>query len=176
MVRELRRRPATRNVVPARLLVYIPVMKDIPEAEARALLAAQYVCPDPSDWRPVRGQAGTSIVECGLLNADGASVGLHVQLLVRRGLKTGLWTFKFTIFRVTIASLERVYQLHVRQLPKPPRDRHQLPHEHVGAWRSEGAAEWLNWDYAEALDHFCRQTNIIFVPPVSDPEAFELRS
>lgn len=150
-------------------------MDDIPEAEARALLASRFICPDPSDWAQQRIQPGTHFTECGLVNEQGARTGLHVQLIARTGRKTGITTFKFTVFRLNLRAPQRVYQLHVQQAPRAPADRHNWPHEHWGDHRETGDAAWLNWGYAAAIDHFCRQTNIEFQPPLRDPEHFELR-
>lgn len=70
--------------------------------------------------------------------------------------------------------LLNAFQLHIRQAPRLATNKHDWPHEHIGTARVYGDAGWLRWDYAQALAHFCRQTNISFVPPVNDPEYFEL--
>lgn len=151
-------------------------MRDIPEAEARALLARPLVCPEAPYWTPHRQQLGTNSLECGLVDADGTRAGLHVHLLVHKGPKTQLSTFKFSVFQMNFGTAERVYQLHIRQAPRPSSNKHDWPHEHLGDVRRIGDAEWLGWGYAKALERFCSQTNITFLPPVNDPEIFELTS
>lgn len=149
-------------------------MKDIPEAEARALLADRLVCPDAPDWGNHRQKPEISEMESGLINEDRARSGLHVSLFAHIGRRTQLRTFKFSVFRISLGAPERVYQLHIRQAPRLATNKHDWPHEHIGTARVYGDAGWLRWDYAQALAHFCRQTNISFVPPVNDPEYFEL--
>ncbi len=150
-------------------------MRDMPEAEARAILGQELICRDAPAWSVHRNQPGTFKTECGLVDATGARAGLHVQLLLHVGLKTQLRTFKFTLFRMSLGSPERVYQLHIRQAPKAPGNLHDRPHEHIGNLRRIGDAAWLRWGYAQAIDKFRMTTGIQFVPPVTDPEIFELR-
>lgn len=150
-------------------------MRDMPEAEARAILAQALICPDPPAWSVHRNQPGTFMMECGLIDNTGARSGLHVHLLVHVGQRTGLRTFKFSVFRMSLGSQARVYQLHVRQAPRPLSNHHDRPHEHVGNLRKTGDATWRRWGYAQAIGYFCATTGIRFDPPIADPEIFELR-
>jgi len=150
-------------------------MNDIPKEEALALLNYRMTCEDPGDWEPVKVQPGTSILRAGLVDEDGASTQLQVDLMFRRTHKTGLLTYKFTVFKRQIYGHDRVYQLHIVQSKIKIKDAHALPHEHIGASRELGEAKWATWSYDEVLTHFCLRTNITFLPRPSHPEDFQLR-
>jgi hypothetical protein len=149
------------------------VMLEVPEAEARALFSAPLFCVDADDWVPYRTNASIQCIECGLLDANHARVGLQVQLLVQTGRATRITTYKFSVFQNYLGGLRRAYQLDVRQLPKLTA--HNRPHRHMGTARTAGDDGWLAWNYADALAHFCMETNISFQPPVPDPAEFRLR-
>jgi hypothetical protein len=150
-------------------------MHTISEPEARALLAKPLTCPDLDDWRPVREQRGCSVIDGGLIDENGVSTGLYVSLQFQRSISTGLCKYVFTVFKLEPGGAQRVYQLEVKQHPKPPKDLHAWSHEHIGTTRKTGDAEWQKWDYSDVLSYFCDQTNIKFVPPLRHPEAFELK-
>jgi hypothetical protein len=154
-------------------------MKDIPEAEARALFGAPLFCHDAPGWRSHGVTPGLAILESGLVTEDGIRTGLRIQLLFSRSPKTKVVTFKFTVFQLNLRALQRVYQLHVSAVARKPKNWHDLPHEHVGNLRFEGNESWLGWDFQEAMDHFCEVTKIAFIPQLTDPdnpEFFELKS
>ncbi|MNT30549.1 hypothetical protein D3C72_1663480 [compost metagenome] len=115
-------------------------------------------------------------MSCGLLDANGRSAKLIVELRFRRSSKTNVAQYVFSVFRrVLPKGLERVYQLDVMQWPKPVRDQHQMPHEHFGNERNLGDDSWAKWSYDEVLAYFCARTNITFVPPVPHPEELRLK-
>jgi hypothetical protein len=148
-------------------------MHNVPESEARALLARPLFCLDADDWVPVRTQPTAQFIEGGLLDEEHARVGLQVQLLVHVGPKTKITKYKFTVFQNYLGDLRRVYQLHIQKLPKITA--HDYPHQHMGDLRLQGSDGWLGWDYADALTHFCAETNITFMPGIGDPGEFRLR-
>ncbi len=115
-------------------------------------------------------------MECGLKHEDESRVGMHVQLIFRRSVKTGIATFKFTVFKMNFGAPQRVYQLHVSAVAHSPKSWHDLVHEHMGDARIDGSEEWLKWSFDEALDYFCHRANITFIPPLGNPEIFELTS
>lgn len=143
--------------------------------EASGLLARPLTGEPPSDWLPAKSQIETFEMTCGLLDEDGAHTRLHVELAYRRSAKTGLKRFKFSVFLRQRYGIERVYQLDVLQSKKAIRDKHSMPHEHFGDRRTNGTESWQNWTFEEILGHFQKRTNIIFRPPPSHPEHFELR-
>lgn len=151
-------------------------MKSVPSSEAQALLSQKLICPDAPDWKPNKMQPGLFIMECGLVSEDGSRAGLHLVLQVKESAKTGLKTFKFTVFRHAFGAQQRVYQLDISPMAHAPKNWHDLAHEHMGTERIFGAPAWLAWGYPEALDYFSKRTNIAFVPPLADPFVFELKS
>lgn len=150
-------------------------MLDMPAAEARALLALPLVCEDAPDWVPHKLKPGLETMECGLLVEGRVRSGLRVSLEFAVSPKTGVTTYKFTVFLVKLGGLQRVYQLQVNAVARKPKCWHDFVHEHMGHERILGKQEWLDWGFREALNYFCQQTNIIFVPPLADPSVFELR-
>ena len=57
-----------------------------------------------------------------------------------------------------------------------PKDSHAMAHEHMGDKKTVGDTQWLNWNHATVLKHFCEKTGIKFLGSINDPEAFELKS
>jgi hypothetical protein len=150
------------------------MIDDVPEDEARALLAEPSVCPEIGPWipksRPLVGyEAGA-----GLLDESGNPRGMSVQLDVAQGRKTRLWTYRFTVYRLGMHSPSRVYQLEVTNFPTLPKDKHAWPHEHIGRGKVVGDAGWLRWSYDAVLARFKLATNITFVPDIDDPSVFKL--
>ena len=150
-------------------------MNDVPEDEARALLASPLFCDDCGQWRPPKGSKNIHETSCGLLDENGINVRLIVQLIFKRSVKTGLVSFQFSVFRRNPSGLERVYQLDVRGWPRGAPSNHHRPHEHFGDSRAIGNAAWEKWTYDEVMAYFCAATNIVFRPPVPHPEEFQLR-
>lgn len=149
-------------------------MKSVPVHEAEELLANPLRCEDIEDWWHDRNQPGLARAECGLIAQDGTRSGLMVQLFFSDSPKTRLVEFKFTVFKMRLAARQRVYQLHVNAVSRAPKNWHDFAHEHMGEARINGSADWLSWGFSEALDYFCKRTNITFLPPVRDPGLFEL--
>ena len=151
-------------------------MQDLPEAEARSLLAMPLTCEDPPDWVPERIPKGLARLSCGLIDEDGISARLLLEFLFRRSPKTGIEKFILTVFKLTTHGRQRVYQLEIEKLKVAPKNLHAMPHEHFGDKRICGTKEWFQWSYDDILRKFCAETNIKFKPhPPSGPEAFELR-
>lgn len=150
-------------------------MQDIPEAEARALLSGDLRCEDAPDWMPLKMQPNTFEMGVGVINSDGRSAGMYVQLHYQSSAKTKIIKYQFTVFRRLSYGLERVYQLQVNHFPVPMRDAHQWSHEHMGKLRVTGDASWANWRYDDVIAYFCKQTNIAFLPTLPHPEHFQLR-
>ncbi|MEJ8811400.1 hypothetical protein WKW77_10015 [Variovorax ureilyticus] len=150
-------------------------MHDIPEAEARALLANVLFAHDCPDWSVWKVQPGTSQIDMGLVDAAGIGARMQVSLKFHRGPKTNLTHYLFTVYRQEPQGLQRVYQLEVRQWPKPVKSEHMRPHEHWGDKRIQGEQSWASWSYEQVLAYFCEQTRIKFEPVPGHPEAFSLK-
>lgn len=151
-------------------------MIEVPEAEAKALLSRPLTCEDAPAWSFNKLKPGLAGLECGLIHEDRSRSGLHIQLQFARSFKTQLVSFKFTVFKVNLGAPQRVYQIQVNAVARKPKNWHDLVHEHMGDARIAGSDQWLSWGFQEAIDYFCKRTNITFLPPASDPEAFELTS
>jgi hypothetical protein len=115
---------------------------DITESEARALLANPLYCEDCPDWTPRQQLKGSLETTCGLLDKDGISVRMLLELSFRRSAKTNNVRYLFSVFKRLPRGLERVYQLDVSQWNKPIFDKHNQSHEHIGATRIPGKSSW----------------------------------
>lgn len=149
-------------------------MRNIPEAEARNLVSRPLICDDVGIWTPAKIQPGTLILGAGVVDENGISVQMYVELIYRRSYKTKLTVYLFTLFKRYSYGKERVYQLEVTHPPKRIKDMHKLSHEHMGSCRSMGDAKWAEWEYHDVLAHFCAQANITFRPVPAHPEDFQL--
>jgi len=151
-------------------------VNDLDTDEATVLLSVARTCEDVGDWVPEKQQPHSWTVSCGVLNSDGSSAGLLVELLYRWSPKTKTTYLLFSVHKLNVWGSERAYQLdieqHVRRLPL-----HDLPHEHFGKDRNKGSSEWTTWSFKEALRYFSERTKITFNPPVDDPHSsFKLKS
>lgn len=150
-------------------------MQDIPESEARALLVELRRCEDAPDWLAIKLQPGSFEVGVGVVDYEGKSANLYVQLLFQRSHKTKIIRYCFSLYKRQRYGLERVYQLQVNHFPRPVHDAHQRSHEHIGKRRVTGDAYWANWRYDDVIAYFCKQTNIAFDPELLHPEYFQLK-
>lgn len=150
-------------------------MNDAPYAEALVLLAEPLICEEVPAWKENNEKPGLAITECGLMSEDGSRAGLHVVMQVGQSKRTGIVTYKFTVFRMNLGAAQRVYQLQINAVAHAPKNWHETVHEHMGDARIEGSVEWLKWGFYDALDYFCKRANITFIPPLVDPYSFELR-
>jgi hypothetical protein len=87
------------------------IMRDIPETEARALLGAPLRCEDCGSWQPLKISPDTMVLAAGILDADGVSARMHLELNYRYGHKTKIKMYVFTVFKRNPYGSERVYQL-----------------------------------------------------------------
>lgn len=151
-------------------------MNIIPESEARALLATPTCCELDGDWTPEKVQPGTFTISSGVVDQQGVGTRMMVKLYFRRGHKTGIVNYVFSVFKRTPQGLDRIYQLDVRQSKKPIKNLHDRSHEHIGSLRVSGHDEWAAWEFKDVLNYFCIRTNITMCPCPVHPEHFELRS
>lgn len=147
-------------------------MHDISEPEARSLLDRPLSCEDVGDWKAVGVRLNAHLLQGGLVYQNRAATELYVELKFCRRAGSGRISYSFSVFRRNRCSVDRVYQLTVVQSPKPIRDKHGQSHEHIGASRVIGTANWQQWSYDDVLKHFCARTNITFVPVPDHPENF----
>lgn len=151
-------------------------MSKVTLSEAKDLLSQPLTCEDSPDWSPTKGVKGLLSTSCGLLDSNGKSTKLIAELQYRRSAKTNVIRYVFSVYQRQLPKgLERVYQLDVPQWPRPVKDLHQLPHEHVGDERNLGADYWSKWQYEDVLEYFCTQTNITFMPDMPHPEELHLK-
>lgn len=154
-------------------------MDSVTEQDARALLSVPHYCDDaePEDWQALGRPAGAFSFELGLVNQEGRSSGLFVEFVFYRSPETGLITLKMSVFSQTKRQpAERVYQLEITTKSYSPDNWHDEAHEHFGKGRAL-VPEWETWrSFSDAIDYFCRTTNIEFRPPLEDPEQLRLRS
>ena len=150
-------------------------LSDLNTEEAYLLFSEHRTCEDIDDWKPEKQQPNTWTAECGVLNADGSSAGLLVQLQYRKSQKTGTAWFLFTVLKRHVWGYERAYQLDIEQFTRKL-PLHDLPHEHFGKDRIEGSSDWATWSFDEALQRFSDRTKISFIPLVTDPHSgFQLK-
>ena len=150
-------------------------LNDIDFSEAQRLLGQRLICEDIEDWHADKQQPDTWSCSAGLIREDGVSAKMEVELIHRRSPKTGILVRKMGVFLQHSWGLERVYQLELRHGRKLIKDVHSLSHEHFGNIRTVGNPDWSDWTFVDAMNHFCKQTQIDFVPAVNDPEAFVLK-
>jgi|APLak6261702414_1056262.scaffolds.fasta_scaffold18589_1 hypothetical protein len=148
-------------------------MKDIPEIEARSLLAESTDCIDIGDWQPSRHSGGIFSVECGLLK-NGVYTQLHLELIHSYHAKTKVTHLKFSVFKKTPYGRDRVFQLDINQNPKAFKNVHNRPHCHWGNKKVYGDENWLTWSYDDAITYLIEQTKVRFDPLPTLP-SFELR-
>lgn len=147
-------------------------MHEISEPEARILLDRPLRCEDVGDWKAVGIGLNTCLLQSGLICQNRMATELYVELKFCRRAGPGRISYSFSVFRRNRCNVDRVYQLTVVQSPKPIKDKHGQSHEHIGASRTLGTAEWQEWSYDDVLKHFCARTNITFVPTPGHPENF----
>lgn len=136
-------------------------MKDIPEIEARSLLAEHTDCVDMGNWQQSRHSSGIFSAECGLLK-NGVFTQLHLDLVHSYNAKTKITHLKFSIFKKTPYGRDRVFQLDINQNPKAFKHVHNRPHCHWGDKRVCGDENWLTWSYDDAITYFIEQTKVRF--------------
>lgn len=149
-------------------------MRNISEEEARALVSFPLRCEGDGDWLPVKIQPATRMLGAGVMNEDGVSTQMYVELIYKHSHKTRMTSYCFTLFKRFGYGKERVYQLAVTQSQRRLNDAHKLSHQHMGDCRTAGDAAWENWGYDEVLAHFCKQCNLTFEPVPRHPEHFQL--
>ena len=153
-------------------------LDSLDEVDARKLLSQRHFCvdADSDDWVMLDRPKGAFGFEQGLLDADGNSVGLSMELIFYRSPQTNLITVKMSVFhRERRKPPLRVYQLHITTKSYDPDNWHDEAHEHFGNSRSIIKA-WKNWrSFHDALNFFSQQTNIEFTPELDDPEQLRLK-
>lgn len=145
-------------------------MQDIPESEARGLLAGKLICVDFIWDNQIKFSPFTQVGTAGVVNQDGVRQKVLVKIKYYshpRIKKTG---FTFSVFKQNLYGLDRVYQLELKKFPQPLKNAHAKPHEHWGNVRLNAPDEWNSWSFTDALEHFCTVTNIVFQPDIELPE------
>jgi hypothetical protein len=86
-------------------------MNVIDESEAWALLAKNTFCDLSGEWLPERVLANSLTIASGLVDVHGAGTMLQVKLSYRRGPRTGIVNYVFSVFRRTAYGALRVEEL-----------------------------------------------------------------
>jgi hypothetical protein len=151
-------------------------MSDVSNAEATALLSQYLFCQDYGDWVSSGAGTGTFTISAGLIDTLGRATplighaaALTVELVCKGESRRAERRYSFSVLKQSRYNVERVYQLGVVQTSKGIKDKHRMPHEHVGNMRNLCPAQAMHWRYDEVLDYFCTRTNITFVPTPRDP-------
>lgn len=154
-------------------------METADEFEVQALLATPHLVDEIGDLLPGKQRPWHYEVECGLLRMDPNYIrtrsGLFVRIEYTLSSTTKLRTIQCSIFRSRLGGSERIYQLTVTSSPKRIKDLHGLSHEHFGTKRSDPQPGWGDWTFEQVMAYFCERTNIIFVPPINNPEELRLK-
>jgi hypothetical protein len=85
-------------------------MQKIPEEEARALVSKPLFCEDIDSWSPLKIQRGTVVCGAGVLDENGESARMYVELAYRNTHRTKITTYLFTLFKRYAYGKERVYR------------------------------------------------------------------
>lgn len=127
------------------------------------------ICEDFGDW--IISDHGTRqcSIAAGLVDKDGSSTGLTVDLSFRMDGAHKRRLFVFTLMRPAAPRPERLFQLAVNQGPQPPKDAHYRSHEHVKGSRVNVPAILDDAPFSELLEYFCGRTNLTFRPVPGDP-------
>lgn len=104
------------------------------------------------------------------------SVRRYVHLLYRHAYHTGTVSYVFTLFKRQPYGNERIYQLEINQFRRPVKDKHKVPHEHIGTLRRDGDATWASWRYDETIAYFSVAANVAFKPVPLHAEDFQLKA
>lgn len=144
-------------------------MNDVSADEAQHMLANAAYCDGCTSWA-AGDKPGGKLIVAGLLDANGNRNGLFVKLSCLAG-QAKTQSYLFSVYRMGMDGIDRVYQLAIAQRARRARHVHQLSHEHFGLARTIGTPEWETWSYAEALAYFSLRTNISFRPVPPDPWA-----
>jgi hypothetical protein len=150
-------------------------VRELSPDEAKALFTRPLFCEDYDDWEPWGLHPNTTALSAGVVDKDGVSARLLVELLYTYSPRTKITSYRFSVFRRNTWGNEPAYQLHVSQHPKRLKNAHAEPHEHVGTERKIGDASWAKWGYDEVLSQFCKRTNITFLPNPPAPMDFSLK-
>lgn len=143
-------------------------MNDIPEAEARSLLALPSDCTDIGEWIPSNKSGRIFHNECGLMR-DGVYANLHVSLIYSYRPDVKTTHFIFTVFGKSARGQFRVFQLDINSNPKAGKNAHNLPHYHWGK-PSFYDKRMIGWDFNDAIRFFSQEAKITFIPPPQLPE------
>lgn len=151
-------------------------LPDIPESEARGLLARPLRCEDCGVWRQGRSHTSTLTTQTGLVDWTGKPTWLFVELKFSQSLantkrrnKANNCHYVFSVYSWNQSGVKRVYQLDIGQSAKFAVGAHRGPHEHMGDHRTVGKEAWRRWSYGQVLAYFCQRTNVTFNPFPEDP-------
>ena len=159
---------------PSAMATANPTQQELATASTNALPAIATECP------PIKVRLGGEALFYYGKGKVGDAKSLNYQAVIEKQsrncvVSNGLITVKMSVFRqIKRQPRERVYQLQITTKSYNPDNWHDEAHEHFGRPRQPVPA-WTTWrSFQDVLDYFCRTTNIVFRPPLEDPERLRL--
>lgn len=147
---------------------------DVPRSEADEILLSKKSAPH-AKWRlTATGPRETRILDVGVMvEGDLYKKGLTIELWCQQTHKPNRSNYKFSLFLFDLGRPQRVYQLDTTSAPICDEGKHDWPHEHIGRDRAVLGSSYPA-DFAAAIAHFCKTTNISFEETIESPFEFKL--
>lgn len=148
---------------------------DVPRGEADEILLSKKSAPH-AEWRASAiSLRETWELVVGVMTEGGLyKKALTVELWCQRTQKPDRASYKFSLFLSDLGRPRRVYQLDTTSAPICDEGKHDWPHEHIGQYRAVFGSSY-HADFAAAIAHFCKTTNISFEEPIESPFDFKLK-
>lgn len=149
---------------------------DLPNDEALAIMAVPKFGEPLQDWVQDRTHPGSAYNAFGVLDVDGAALrGLQVEFSVFRSTRTVQEKYTFSLRRVDMGVMYRVYQQEINTSTRLRPADHQWSHEHIGDLRKPADLDWSRLTFREAVARFCEQCNLTLTDSLPDFDAIVLR-
>lgn len=148
---------------------------DVSRAEADEILLSKKVAPH-AEWRPSAiGLRETWELAVGVMVEGGLyKKALTVELWCQRTQKPDRSNYKFSLFLFDLGRPQRVFQLDTTSAPMCDEGKHDWPHQHIGQDRVVFGSSYPA-NFAAAIAHFCKVTNINFAEAIESPFDFKLK-
>ncbi len=144
------------------------------EPEGRKLASIAKWGEPREEWSQDRPSTWTNAF--GVVDNFGKTIkGMSVELEVFISPRLGFEKFVFTLHQAELKIQQRAYQLHVNNRPGLKIDDHSASHEHYGEPRFNSDQSWLRLNFDEAVDRFCRMTNLTLTQPLPHYQEFKLK-
>lgn len=148
---------------------------DVPRSEADDILLPKKSAPH-AEWRPSAiSLRETWELVIGVMTEGGLyKKALTIELWCQRTQKPDRANYKFSLFLSELGRPRRVYQLDTTSAPICDEGKHDWPHQHIGQDRVVFGSSYPA-DFAAAIAHFYKATNISFEEPIESPFEFKLK-